>query len=184
MKTLNPTKMILPAILAVGLTLYSFSLFTGSAFMRKGAQPPAKAEKLLSGLSNQFPASIQQWRGHIEASAGKNGLDPNLIAAVMLQESSGSAEVVSWSGAVGLMQVMPRDGIAASFICGSQPCFSSRPSTNELLEPTFNIEYGARMLAGLISKKGSLREALYAYGPYDVGYRYADIVLDIYENYQ
>ena len=76
MKTLNPTKMILPAILAVGLTLYSFSLFTGSAFMRKGAQPPAKAEKLLSGLSNQFPASIQQWRGHIEASAGKNGLDP------------------------------------------------------------------------------------------------------------
>ena len=184
MKTLNPAKMILPAILAVGLTLYSFSLFTGSAFMQKSRRPAAQVNQPLAGLSSQFPASIQQWKGSIETSASQHDLDPNLIAAVMLQESGGSAEVVSWSGAVGLMQVMPRDGIAASFICGSQPCFASRPSIDELLEPTFNIEYGARMLAGLISKKGSLREALYAYGPYDVGYRYADIVLDIYENYQ
>jgi soluble lytic murein transglycosylase-like protein len=184
MKSLNPAKMILPAILAVGLTLYSFSLFTGSAFMRKGAQPAIQAEKSLSSLSSHYPASIQQWKDHIEATAHQNGLDPNLIAAVMLQESGGSAEVVSWSGAVGLMQVMPRDGIAASFMCGSQPCFASRPSTDELLEPTFNIQYGTRMLAGLIQKKGSVREALFSYGPYDVGYRYADIVLDIYENYQ
>ena len=184
MKSMNPAKMILPAILAVGLTLYSFSLFTGSAFVQKSYKPAPQVNQMQAGLSSQYPQAIQQWKSNIETFANQHGLDPNLIAAVMLQESGGSAEAVSWSGAVGLMQVMPRDGIAASFICGSQPCFSSRPSTEELLDPAFNIEYGTRMLAGLLNKKGSMREALYAYGPYDVGYRYADIVLNIYERYR
>ena len=152
--------------------------------MQKSAQPNAPAAQQSVQLNVQYPESIQQWKGSIEQYANQYGLDPNLIAAVMLQESGGSAQVISGSGAVGLMQVMPRDGIAASFICGSKPCFASRPSMDELMDPAFNIEYGTRMLAGLIRKKGSLHEALYAYGPFDVGYRYADIVLDIYENYQ
>ena len=184
MQTMNPTKMIVPAILAIGLTLYSFSLFTGSAFMQKDTRSPASAGQPATGLSTHFPNTIQQWKNVIVENAQEYDLDPNLIAAVMLQESGGNAEVISGSGAIGLMQVMPRDGIAASFMCGSKPCFTSRPSMDELMDPSFNVEYGTRMLAGLIQKKGSVREALYAYGPYDMGYRYADIVLDIYENYQ
>lgn len=183
---MNPAKMILPAILAVALTVTSVSLFTGSAFVRKsGSQPAAaKIEKNGSGLSSRYPDSIQQWKATIETAAGQHGLDPNLVAAVMLQESGGSAEVISTSGAVGLMQVMPRDGIAAGFICGGQPCFASRPSIDELLDPDYNIDYGTRMLAGLIRKKGSTREALFAYGPYDIGYRYADQVMALFETYQ
>ena len=180
---MNPTKMIVPAIVAIGLTLYSFSLFTGSAFMQKDTRSPASAGQPATGLSTHFPNTIQQWKNVIVENAQEYDLDPNLIAAVMLQESGGSAEVISSSGAIGLMQVMPRDGIAASFMCGSKPCFINRPSMDELLDPAFNIEYGARMLAGLIQKKGSLREALYAYGPYDVGYYYADTVLAIYNKY-
>jgi hypothetical protein len=183
MQTMNPTKMIVPAIVAIGLTLYSFSLFTGSAFMQKDTRSPASAGQPATGLSTHFPNTIQQWKNVIVENAQEYDLDPNLIAAVMLQESGGSAEVISSSGAIGLMQVMPRDGIAASFMCGSKPCFINRPSMDELLDPAFNIEYGARMLAGLIQKKGSLREALYAYGPYDVGYYYADTVLAIYNKY-
>ena len=183
MQTMNPTKMIVPAIVAIGLTLYSFSLFTGSAFMQKDTRSPASAGQPATGLSTHFPNTIQQWKNVIVENAQEYDLDPNLIAAVMLQESGGSAEVISSSGAIGLMQVMPRDGIAASFMCGSKPCFINRPSMDELLDPAFNIEYGARMLAGLIHKKGSLREALYAYGPYDVGYYYADTVLAIYNKY-
>ena len=183
MQTMNPTKMIVPAIVAIGLTLYSFSLFTGSAFMQKDARSPASAGQPGTGLSTHFPNTIQQWKNAIVENAQVYDLDPNLIAAVMLQESGGNAEVISSSGAIGLMQVMPCDGIAASFMCGSKPCFTSRPSMDELLDPAFNIEYGARMLANLIQKKGSLREALYAYGPYDVGYYYADTVLAIYNKY-
>ena len=111
-------------------------------------------------------------------------MDADLIAAVMLQESGGNPQAYSTSGAVGLMQVMPSDGLAREFICGNAPCFINRPTIDELLDPSFNIQYGSNYLAGLIEKKGSEREALFSYGPMDVGYGYADIVLAIYENYQ
>ena len=136
-----------------------------------------------TSLSLAFPSSIQAWKDLILNSALQYDLDPDLIAAVMLQESGGNASAYSASGAVGLMQVMPRDGLADRFICGDNPCFRSRPSIEELSDPQFNIDYGSRMLAGLFGKYGDWREALRAYGPMDVGYDYADIVLNIYENY-
>jgi hypothetical protein len=40
------------------------------------------------------------------------------------------------------------------------------------------------MLAGLIERKGSVRDGLFSYGPMDMGYRYADIVLGHYNRYQ
>ena len=101
----------------------------------------------------------------------------------MLQESGGQAEAYSHSGAVGLLQVMPRDGIAANFTCVAGPCFASRPTIDELQDPEYNIEYGTGMLANLTAKFGSYRDALRAYGPMDMGYAYADKVLNIYENY-
>lgn len=135
-------------------------------------------------LSAQYPQTIQQWCGLIDQYAAQNALDASLIAAVMLQESGGNERAYSSSGAVGLMQVMPRDGLAAAFQCGGGPCFAARPSIAELYEPEFNVSYGARMLAGLIKKHGDIREALRAYGPMDMGYRYADIVLRIMEKYR
>ncbi len=145
-------------------------------------EPPAPQTQC--SLSASYPASIQQWCGAIEKYAGEHGVEPGLIAAVMLQESGGNPNAYSKSGAVGLMQVMPRDGLAASFMCVNGPCFASRPSMDELFDPEFNISYGVRMLAGLIQRHGSVREALRAYGPMDMGYRYADIVLSIQERYR
>ena len=135
-------------------------------------------------LPTKYPPTIRQWCGWIEKYAGQAGLDPRLIAAVMLQESGGNPNAYSKSGAVGLMQVMPRDGLAASFQCNGRPCFSSRPTMDELFDPEYNISYGVRMLAGLAQKTGSLRNGLRSYGPMDVGYYYADLVLKIYQNYQ
>ncbi|WP_299024816.1 transglycosylase SLT domain-containing protein [uncultured Thermanaerothrix sp.] len=135
-------------------------------------------------ISLRFPDKVRRWCSLIERYAAENGLDPNLIAAVILQESGGNPEAYSKSGAVGLMQVMPRDGLAASFMCKNGPCFASRPSMEELFDPEFNIAYGTRMLAGLIQRTGDVREALRAYGPINVGYYYADIVLRIYETYR
>ena len=135
-------------------------------------------------LPIRFPASIRQWCGQIETYARKSGVDAALIASVMLQESGGNVRAYSSSGAVGLMQVMPRDGIATKFQCSGKPCFASRPSMAELYDPEYNISYGTHMLAGLIQRTGSTREALRSYGPMDVGYYYADKVLRILENYQ
>jgi soluble lytic murein transglycosylase-like protein len=135
-------------------------------------------------VSLSYPGGILQWCEIITQQANQADLPPDLIAAVMLQESGGDESAYSGSGAVGLMQVMPRDGIAASFECINGPCFASRPTIEELLEPKFNVEFGSQMLAGLITRLGSTREALKAYGPMNVGYSYADNVLAIYENYR
>lgn len=144
----------------------------------------ATAEPSTCQVSLSYPLEVLQWCEVITEQAFAAELAPDLIAAVMLEESGGDASAYSSSGAVGLMQVMPRDGLAAAFECINGPCFASRPTIEELLEPRFNVEYGSRMLAGLISRLGDLREALKAYGPMDVGYRYADTVLAIYENYR
>lgn len=120
----------------------------------------------------------------IEKHAKPVGMDPKFVAAIILQESGGNPKAYSKSGAVGLMQVMPRDGLAASFQCNGRPCFSSRPSMAELYDPEYNISYAIRMLIGLYQKSGDLRETLRAYGPMDVGYYYADLVLKIYNSYQ
>jgi soluble lytic murein transglycosylase-like protein len=135
-------------------------------------------------LPSSYPPAIQQWCQAIELSAQESGLPVNLIAAVVLQESGGDPLAYSHSGAVGLMQVMPRDGLAADFMCINGPCFASRPTIAELQDPNFNLTYGSRMLANLYAKHGTYREALFRYGPMDMGYRYADLVIKIWENYQ
>jgi soluble lytic murein transglycosylase-like protein len=135
-------------------------------------------------ISDKYPANIRQWCDVITRYAKEHGLEPNLVAAVMYQESGGQPDAYSHSGAVGLMQVMPRDGLAADFMCAAGPCFASRPTIEELKDPEFNVDYGTRMLAGLQSRLGSLRDALKSYGPKDVGYYYADIVLSIYDQYR
>jgi soluble lytic murein transglycosylase-like protein len=105
------------------------------------------------------------------------------VAAVIWQESGGDPLAYSRSGAVGLMQVMPRDGIAAKFVCVNGPCFASRPSSEQLRDPAFNVAYGTRMLGELLQRHGNLRDALKAYGPMDRGYSYADKVLTLYQQY-
>lgn len=130
-------------------------------------------------ISPSYPQSIQQWCGIIDKYAREHGLDPNLISAVMLQESGGQQDAFSKSGAVGLMQVMPRDGKAARFMCKNGPCFADRPTSEALFDPEFNVQYGSQMLSELIHLKGNVRDALKSYGPMDVGYYYADLVLNI-----
>lgn len=135
-------------------------------------------------LPTSYPESVMQWCSLIEAAADESGLPARLIAAVMLQESGGDPLSYSSSGAVGLMQIMPRDGIASEFMCINGPCFASRPTIEELQDPAYNITYGSYMLADLYDRNGSYREALFRYGPSDMGYRYADLVLNVWENYQ
>ena len=134
-------------------------------------------------ISVRYPEKIKRWCKLITFYSDKYGLEPDLVAALIWQESGGKPKAYSKSGAVGLMQVMPRDGLAASFMCKNGPCFTNRPTIEELQDPEFNIKYGTRMLARLIKKNGGLREGLKAYGPMDVGYYYANKVLGIYEKY-
>ncbi len=193
----NPTRILFPAIV-IGVSLVILLtrlLLNPSSIAFASDIEPAAPEILEETESNpqpdvdcpispHYPENVLRWCDWITAAARDHQLDPNLIAAVMLQESGGKPDAYSHSGAVGLMQVMPRDGLAASFMCVNGPCFANRPSMDELFNPQFNIEYGVRMLAGLIERRGGVREGLRAYGPMDREYAYADKVLHIYENYR
>jgi len=183
---MRANNLILPGITFSILLLYIFTNFISSPRIvwASNADLASEASPVMEnsnpGLSPQFPNSIQQWKEIIERNANKFNLDANLIGSVILQESGGNPLAYSSSGAAGLMQVMPKDGLAASFVCEDNPCFQSRPSMQELYDPQFNIEYGSKMLSGLFIRYGDWREALRAYGPIDVYYEYADIVLQIF----
>ena len=83
-------------------------------------------------VSSLYPAEVRQWCGWIMKYAKQYDLQPDLIAGLIWYESGGNPTAYSRSGAVGLMQVMPRDGLAAEFMCINGPCFASRPTRAEL----------------------------------------------------
>lgn len=143
-------------------------------------------------VSSNYSESIRQWCDLIEKYAALYNVDPKLIASVMEMESGGDPHAgktitnvdgvdyhCSRDGAIGLLQVMPRDGLSGAKY-GSM--FASRPSVAELYDAEFNIEYGIKMLSGLIVKYGSPHEALFHYGPSGCGYEcYADPIMDSYK---
>ena len=135
-------------------------------------------------VSEKYPVKVRRWCDLITQYSLKNNLDPDMLAGLIWLESGGNPSAYSHSGAVGLMQVMPRDGLAAEFVCKNGPCFRDRPTINELENPEFNISFGSKMLSGLIQRRGSLRDALKSYGPMDVGYSYADRVISIFHQYE
>ncbi len=189
---LGPVLVIRGALIMSLLLMLLFSSLAGGIGHAEGAAPGSNDEPSLSQSSEQsegcrvsprFPDKVRRWCDLITQHAEKNDLSPDLIAALIWQELGGDPQAYSGSGAVGLMQVMPRDGIAAQFICPNGPCFASRPTITELEDPTFNVTYGTRMLAGLNHRWGDLRQALKAYGPKDVGFTYADTVLSLYDRY-
>jgi soluble lytic murein transglycosylase-like protein len=170
-----------------------FELFAPLLFRQEAARPDSTPQPDSSStqedhaspsdgcsIGTGFSENVRRWCDLITRTGAENSLDPSLIAAVMTVESGGKPDAYSHNGAVGLMQVMPRDGIAASFSCVSGPCFANRPSMAELYQPEYNLEYAGRMLAGLINQHGNWRDALRAYGPAGAGYSYADKVLGVY----
>ena len=86
----------------------------------------------------------------IALSAARNGVDPNLIIAVMRQESGFNLRARSCKGASGLMQLMP--GTAQRF------------GVTNIYDPAQNIEGGARYLRFLMEWfKGDISLVLAGY---------------------
>lgn len=148
------------------------------------ASGSASSRALSCQVSPRFPENVLQWCLWITEYSIQHDLPPDLVAALIWQESGGSSLAYSRSGAVGLMQIMPSDGPAAKFMCKNGPCFADRPSIVQLQDAEFNIRYGTGLLKGLLKHhQGDLRRALKSYGPMDAGYQYADTVLALYNRY-
>lgn len=91
----------------------------------------------------------QRFGSLIDDAAERHGLDSALIEAVIATESSGNPLAVSPAGAKGLMQLMP--GTAKDM------------QVSDPLVPAANINGGAKYLARMLDRFGSLPLALAAY---------------------
>jgi soluble lytic murein transglycosylase len=102
----------------------------------------------------------------VHAAAEKYGVDPNLLFAVMRVESIYNRRIVSYAGAVGLMQIMPATGRRIADRLGVRDF-----QVTDLLDPQTNVEFSAWYLSSLIQRfEGRLPLAIASYngGPHNV----------------
>lgn len=102
----------------------------------------------------------------VEAAARRHGIEPELLFAVMRVESVYNPRIISYAGAIGLMQIMPRTGRLIAHRLGRDDF-----TTDDLLDPEVNIEFAAWYLASLIERfDGRLPLAIASYngGPHNV----------------
>ncbi|MFW6198637.1 MAG: lytic transglycosylase domain-containing protein [Acidobacteriota bacterium] len=87
--------------------------------------------------------------GEIVAAAGRAGLDPALVRAVVASESAFDPRALSHKGAQGLMQLMPKT--------------ARELGVENVWDPRDNLDGGTRYLARLLGKYDDLGLALAAY---------------------
>lgn len=101
----------------------------------------------LNGGAGPFAPTIETF---INKYAAQNGLAPDLVRAVIQQESSGDPKSRSAVGAMGLMQIMPET--------------AQTYGIHDAYDPEQNIAAGTRHLAGLLREfNGDIPQALAAY---------------------
>lgn len=106
-------------------------------------------------LPYSYPAGY--WET-VTRAAESNNLDAYLIAALIREESRFDPEVVSWAGAVGLMQLMPNTADRLR-----KDMNISLKDRSQLKDPQKNILLGSYYLSQLISEFKELPLALAAY---------------------
>ena len=109
----------------------------------------------------------QPYWSDLATNSQKNGLDPYLVASLIRQESEFNAGVVSHANAWGLMQLLPSVGKSMAKKEGLKGF-----NTNQLLNPTVNLQLGTRNLRMVLDRFGGQSEyALAAYNAGDVPVR-------------
>jgi soluble lytic murein transglycosylase len=97
------------------------------------------------------------------AAAKAAGVDPYLVLSVMRQESTYRPSIVSSSGAVGLMQLMPG---TAQWLTHVEPAIPAEAAGN-LRVPPYSVQLGAHYLGRMINQSGG--NLIYALAAYNAG---------------
>jgi soluble lytic murein transglycosylase len=118
-----------------------------------------------AGSAQRAPAALQRlayplpFGELIREDAGKQGLDPLLVASVIRQESRFEPAVTSTAGAGGLMQLMPA---TAAWVAGQRGRRDFEPE--QAYWPYINVDFGTYYLSWALQQlDGSLPAALAGY---------------------
>lgn len=115
----------------------------------------------LDALESRFPLGFEE---EVRSASMESGLASSEIWSIIRQESAFNAQAVSYVGAKGLMQLMPRTARAVA------KKLKLRAHHPDLLSPEINIRLGSTYLAEMKQRFGSLALAAAAYnaGPHRV----------------
>lgn len=108
----------------------------------------------------RFPLAHQR---HLSQQAGRHGLDPAWVAALIRAESAWQPQARSHANAYGLMQLLPSTGQDTARQLGLD-----WQGTRTLFDPQHNISLGTAYLASMLQRKGQqpyLATAAYNAGP-------------------
>ncbi|MBN3767205.1 lytic transglycosylase domain-containing protein [Burkholderia sp. Ac-20365] len=94
-------------------------------------------------------SKVLAWAAVVDAVAARMGVDRALLMAVIDVESGGNPFAVSPKGARGLMQLMPKTGLAQG--------------ADDLFDPYQNVVAGSKLLDTLLVMYGDVALALAAY---------------------
>ena len=145
-----------------------------------GALMAAMMFSTASGYAKQLvDAGIypREYRAHVEQHANFYGVEPNLVYAIMKAESGFRPNVVSYAGAVGLMQVMPE-----TYEQDISKKLGLEADASLLYDPETNIHAGVWYVSKWYAYYGTAVEALAAYhaGPGNVNQWRTDGYVDEY----
>ena len=109
----------------------------------------------VSGASHLPPAMLKAaWPpmvlDKIKKASASGFVDPYLVASIMREESAFNPRAVSWAGAMGLMQIMPKTAELIARELGAD-----YSGSRELFTPELNTRFGAWYLGYLSKKFGS-----------------------------
>jgi hypothetical protein len=124
-----------------------------TAMLILAAASPLSVKANTPSLCTYWQPNITKWAELITQYATDNGLDPNLVAAVVEEESKGNPNLTSPAGAVGLLQIMPYEA-----------GFTWRPHGYTLRKPAANLEWGTHTLNEIVRQaQGRITLAVMAY---------------------
>lgn len=135
----------------------SFDTRDGVETPRAVGVPTASTSKLLAFFD--ISPSYKQVKHHLREASREQGIDMELLQAVIATESGFDPQAVSPKGAVGLMQVLPATAQRYGVTGDGKASIATK-----LTDPRTNIRAGARYLRDLIRMfPGRLELALAAY---------------------
>jgi soluble lytic murein transglycosylase len=102
------------------------------------------------------------FRELIEKHTAAAGVEPDLLQALMREESALDPKALSWAGALGLTQLMPSTAQAVA-----RQLKLKKVTTQSLLEPETNIKLGAHYLGSLVKRFSG--HTPFAVGSYNAG---------------